>query len=65
MKSDPYIVKALKDTQHLKWHSRHDSMPPNDYDYRILIQFNDGHITFSDGGSVHDNEAISLWKDLV
>jgi len=40
-------------------------MPPNDYDYRILVQFNDGHITFSDGGTVHDNEAISLWKDLV
>jgi len=65
MNQDARIIKALKATQHLKWNSRHKQMPPYDYDYKILVQFSDGYITFSDGGTVWGDEQISLWKDLV
>ena len=59
------IIKALKAAQHLKWHRREKQMPPNDYDYKILVQFSDGYITISDGGTVWDDEQISKWKKLI
>lgn len=31
-----------------------NEQPPNDYNYRCIIVFNDGYETNSDGGSVHD-----------
>jgi len=59
------VIKALKNSHHIKWSDRHVCMPVNDYNHKVLVQFNDGHIAISDGGSVHDNEAISLWKEIV
>lgn len=55
------LVKARTE----RWICRSEAMPPNDYDHPVLIQFNDGHLALSDGGTVHDDKNISLWKNLA
>ena len=55
------MAKALVSAVDNKWHDR-DTPPPNDYDYKIIIMFNDGYISPSDGGTFHDDKSISLWK---
>jgi hypothetical protein len=58
------MVKELAEARNSPWISRGERLPENDYDHQVLIMFNDGHMTLSDGGTVHDDENISLWKEL-
>jgi len=58
------LARQLSNLTQIKWVSRHDILPPNDYDYPVLIQFNDGKLALSNGGTVNDDKNISLWKDI-
>ncbi len=49
----------------LPWHSRDTVLPLNSPDYKVLAQFNDGHLALSDGEAVHNDISISLWKELA
>ena len=57
------LVKALKDTHHQKWHSRHDSMPDNTHGRKMLIRFKDGSLGFATGRQIHEDKTISLWRE--
>ena len=44
-------------------------MPPNDYNYSVMIVFYDGFETISNGGTVHDDNSIVdsqiiYWKPI-
>lgn len=56
------IGQALVRSVAEDWQDRQNP-PPNDYDYTIIIMFNDGHVSLSDGGTFHDDKNISLWKE--
>ncbi|RLI66887.1 MAG: hypothetical protein DRO67_00550 [Candidatus Asgardarchaeum californiense] len=58
------FMQELIKAQSNEWHARDEMMPKNDYNHPVLVQFNDGYLALSDGGAVHDDKSISLWKEL-